>query len=63
VRRNRLIGAFAAEAKVELLAKDGFAWPRKNIVERGQVHVRTANNRDKRLFDHRLISADLKKID
>src|SRR5260370_8753262 len=53
---NRLVGAFAAEAEIELLAEDRFPWPREYFVENGKVHVGAAHNRNKRLLGHHFIS-------
>src|SRR5216117_2267933 len=33
---NRLIRAFAAEAKIKLLAEDGFPGPRENVIKCGR---------------------------
>jgi len=48
-RRNRLIRPLAPKAEIELRAKDGFARPRKHIIEGGQVHIGRCPPRQSRI--------------
>ena len=60
-RRNRLVGAFAAEAEIELPAEDGFPRPREHIMERGKVHVSAAHNCNKGRLGHHFASGDSRR--
>src|SRR5438445_683127 len=60
-RRNRLVGAFAAEAEIELPAEDGFPRPREHIMERGKVHVSAAHNGNKGRLGHHFASGDSRR--
>ena len=57
-RRNCLIRALASESKIKFLAKDGFARAREDVIERGQVHVGAAYNRNEGLFGHCFVGDD-----
>src|SRR5580700_4685691 len=49
---DSLIGALAAKAQVKFFAEDGFARPRKHVIERGEVHVGAAYDCNEGLLRH-----------
>src|SRR3989440_12372021 len=57
-RGNRLVGAFSAEAKIELLAEDRFPWTWEHGIERGKVHIGAAHDRNKGWLGHHFSSGD-----
>src|SRR5712691_3446587 len=54
---DRLIRPFAAEAKVELLAKDGFAGLGKAVRESCEIDVGAADHGDARTFGHSFLGS------
>src|SRR6266404_9207021 len=61
-RRNRLIGAFAAKAEIELFAEDGLPGPREHIIKRSEVYIGAAHYRNKGLLGHHFITVVSGKI-